>query len=30
MIEVYDYRFKKDKIEGYIDAKNYLNRKEKV
>ena len=29
MIEVYDYRFKKDKIDGYIDAKNYLNRKKK-
>lgn len=30
MIEVYNYRYKKDKIDGYIDGKNYLNRKKKV
>ncbi len=30
MIEVYNYRFNKDKIEGYIDGRDYLNRKKKV
>ncbi|MFX0074149.1 MAG: hypothetical protein ACFE96_01800 [Candidatus Hermodarchaeota archaeon] len=30
MIEVYNYRFKKDRIDGYIDGKEYLNRKKKI
>jgi hypothetical protein len=30
MIEVYNYRFKKDKIDGYINGKEYLNRKKKL
>jgi hypothetical protein len=30
MIEVYNYRFKKDKIDGYINGKEYLNTKKKL
>lgn len=30
MIEVYNYRFKKDKIDGYINGKEYLNKKKKI
>lgn len=30
MIEVYNYRFKKDKIDGYINGKEYLNKKKKL
>ncbi len=30
MIEVYDYRYKKEKIIGYIDGKKYLNKKKKL
>ena len=30
MIEVYNYWYKKDKIDGYIKGKEYLNRKKKL
>ena len=30
MIEVYNYRFNKDKINGYINGKEYLNKKKKL
>ena len=30
MIEVYNYRSNKDKIDGYINGKEYLNKKKKL
>ena len=30
MIEVYDYKYSKGKLAGYIDGKKYLNKKQKL
>ena len=30
MIEVYDYKYSKGKLTGYVDGRKYLNKKEKL